>query len=55
MDILARMVGEVDTALDTLAIRVTYLALAGKELVSVLFSKMPLILMPGSKRSRISN
>lgn len=39
MGFLARMVREVDTALDTLAIRVTHLALAGKELVSVLFSK----------------
>lgn len=36
---MANMVRDVDTAMDTLAIRITHLSLAAKELGSVLFSK----------------
>jgi hypothetical protein len=39
MGILARWAREVDTALDTLAIRITHIGLAAKELGAVLFSK----------------
>lgn len=39
MGILARWAREVDTALDTLAIRITHIGLAAKELGTVLFSK----------------